>query len=312
MIPTVLVATWGDGVHVLGEATHDHELAGQRVNALAPDGRGGALAIVAGRSLRRRDAAGVWTALAEAQVDLACCVARRDEVYVGTDDARILRVDADGGLAPVRAFDSVAGRDRWYPGGAMVDGRYMGPPLGVRSMAVTRDGVLLANVHVGGVPRAVDGGATWAPTIDVDTDVHDVRAHPSRASVVAAASGVGLCTSHDGGATWDVEATGLHAPHCSAVAFVGDDVLVAASVDPFSPQGAVYRRPVDGHGPLSLLGNGLPDWLEGKVDTRCIAARDSVAALCDWGGSLYVSLDAGRTWTRKAGRTPAPSSVVIV
>jgi len=179
-------------------------------------------------------------------------------------------------------------------------------------MTATLDGVLLANVHVGGVPRSVDGGATWAPTIDVASDVHEVRAHPSRAGVVMAAAAVGLCTSRDGGATWEVEQAGLHALHCSAVAFAGDDVLVSAATNPFAPQGAIYRRRVDGPGPLTLVGNGLPAWIDGRADTGCIAARGGAAAVCDRGGNLYVSADAGHTWSRQARGLPTPSSVLIV
>jgi hypothetical protein len=42
---------------------------------------------------------------------------------------------------------------------AIIDAKLMGPPLGIRSMAATHDGaVLLANVHVGGVPRSTDAG----------------------------------------------------------------------------------------------------------------------------------------------------------
>ena len=297
---------------VVAEATRDQELAGQSVRALAPDGRGGALAIVGGRSLRRRDPAGVWSTLWDSELDLACGVASGDDIYVGTDDARVLRVEAGGRVEPLRAFDTVAGRDKWYAGTALIDGKVVGPPLGVRSMTVTLDGTLLANVHVGGIPRSVDGGATWAPTIDVDSDVHEVRAHPSRAGVVMAAAAVGLCTSRDGGATWEVEQAGLHALHCTAIAFAGDDVLVSAAADHFAPQGAIYRRRVDGPGPLALVGNGLPAWIDGIADTRCIAARGGASAVCDRGGNLYVSADAGQTWSRRAGGMPGPSSVVIV
>jgi BNR/Asp-box repeat len=310
--PTVLVATWDDGVYAVAEATRDHELAGQSVRALAPDGRGGALAIVDRRSLRRRDPAGVWSTLLVSELDLACCVAIGDDIYVGTDDARVLRVEPGGRVEPLRSFDTVAGRDTWYAGTALIDGRIVGPPLGVRSITATLNGALLANVHVGGIPRSVDGGATWAPTIDIDSDVHEVRAHPSRPGVVMAAAAVGLCTSRDGGATWEVEQAGLHALHCSAVAFVGDDVLVSAATDPFAPQGAIYRRRVDGPGPLALVGNGLPAWTDGKADTGCIAARGRAAAVCDSGGNLYVSADAGQTWSRRDEGMPAPSSVLIV
>jgi hypothetical protein len=87
-------------------------------------------------------------------------------------------------------FDAVAGRDTWYAGAAIVDGKLMGPPLGIRSMAATCDGaVLLANVHVGGIPRSTDAGLTWQPTIDIESDVHQVCAHPSRPDIVIAAAG---------------------------------------------------------------------------------------------------------------------------
>jgi len=310
--PNVLVATWDDGLFAVTDATRDHELPGQSIRALAPDGRGGALAIVGKRALWRRDPAGVWSTLWESELDLACCVAIGDDIFVGTEDARILRVSAGGQVEPLRAFDTVAGRDTWYAGTILIYGELVGPPLGVRSMTATLDGTLLANVHVGGIPRSVDGGATWTPTIDVDSDVHEVRAHPSRAGIVVAAAAVGLCTSRDGGATWDVEDAGLHAPHCSAIAFVGDDVLVSAATDPFASHGAIYRRPVDGAGPLVLVGNGLPEWLDGIVDTRCIAARGGAAAVCDSEGNLYVSADAGQTWSHRAGGAPSPSSVLIL
>ena len=235
-----------------------------------------------------------------------------DAIYVGTDDARVLRLDGAGRLEPLRSFDTVPGREEWYAGTAVIDGRVVGPPLGIRSMTATADGVLLANVHVGGIPRSVDGGATWAPTIDVDADVHEVRAHPTRAGVVAAAAAVGLCISRDGGATWEIEEAGLHSLHCSAVAFAGDDVLVSAADDPFAPRGAVYRRRVDEPGPLALVGNGLPAWIDGIADTRCIAARERAVAIGDRGGNLYVSADAGRTWSRRAGGMAGPSSVLLV
>lgn len=151
-------------------------------------------------------------------------------------------------------------------GSAVINGQRVGPPLGIRSITATPDGaVLLANVHVGGVPRSTDGGVTWQPTIGVDSDVHEVRAHPSRPGVVMAAAAIGLCASRDGGVTWDVEQEGLHASYCSAVAFAGADVLVSASVDHFAAQGAIYRRGVDGHDLLVAVGDGLPAWTDGIV-----------------------------------------------
>jgi photosystem II stability/assembly factor-like uncharacterized protein len=311
--PTVLVATWLDGLIVIVGAHSKRELQGQAVRGLVSDGKGGALAVVDGRSLRQRSATGEWRTIAESDSDLACCLAVCGEIYVGTDNAEVLRLGASGNLERMPGFASVPGRDAWYAGTALIDGKVLGPPLGIRSMTATCDGaVLLANVHVGGIPRSTDGGATWHPTIDIEEDVHEVRAHDSRPDIVIAAAATGLCISRDAGKTWSVEREGLHAPHCSAVAFAGGDVLVSASVDPFSAQGGMYRRPLDGPGPLTAVGGGLPEWLEGKVDTACIATRGSTLALVDSGGNLYLSKDDGQTWSRIAHQLPMPSGVLIV
>jgi photosystem II stability/assembly factor-like uncharacterized protein len=309
---TVLLATWGDGLFVITGENRHQELAGQPVNALASDGHGRALAIVSGHSLRRRTSDGEWRTLATSEFQLACCAPVADVIYVGTDDARVLRVSANGNVEQLSSFEAVEGRDTWYAGSAVINGQRVGPPLGIRSIAATADGrVLLANVHVGGIPRSTDNGATWQPTIDIDTDVHEVCAHPTDPDLVIAAAAIGVCISQDGGATWNVEHDGLHASHCSAVAFLGDDVLVAASTDPFAPQGAVYRRPIGVRRPFMPIGGGLPRWIDGKADTRCIATRGSAAAVADRAGNLYVSTDAGSTWLRRADGLPPPSSVVI-
>ncbi len=310
---TVLVATWRDGLFAVSGGARDHELANHPVRALAPDGHGGALAIIDGRSLHRRAPGGGWSTIVTTEFDLSCCVAVGDVVYVGTDDARVLRASAAGEIVQLRGFDGVAGRDKWYAGGAIINGKHVGPPLGIRSITATSDrAVLLANVHVGGIPRSVNGGVTWLPTIDIDSDVHEVRAHPTRPAAVMAAAAAGLCTSSDGGATWMIETAGLHAPYCRAVTFSGDDVLVSASEGPFAPKGAIYRREVDDLGPLVKVGGGLPAWLDGGADTHCIATHGSAVAVADKGGNLYVSADAGRTWSRRADGIPTPSSVLIV
>jgi hypothetical protein len=309
---TILVATWSDGLFVFTAGASDRELAGHSVRAMSSDGQGGVLAIVDGRSLNRRGRDGAWSVFAAVEFDLACCVAVGNYVYAGSDDARLFRISGSEDVEQLSGFDEVEGRDKWYAGSAIIDGKRVGPPLGVRSMTATSDGaVLLANVHVGGITRSADDGLTWQPTIDIDADVHEVRSHPTRPDIAAAAAGVGLCMSRDGGATWKVEQQGLHAVHCSAVAFAGDDVVVSAAADPFTAQGAVYRRRVEGQGPLVKIGGGLPDWLDGSPDTRCIDAKGSTVALADRKGSLYISANGGRSWSRAADGIPMPSSVVI-
>jgi photosystem II stability/assembly factor-like uncharacterized protein len=308
--PKVMIATWRDGLFVIGAETL-HELAGCSVRGLVADRRGGLLAIVNGTTVRRRTPDGVWHTLAQSSVALACCLELPDAILVGTDDARVLLLTAGGELEPISAFDRVAGRTTWYAGTALIDGKIVGPPLGVRSMCVTCDDrTILVNVHVGGISRSTDGGRTWEPTIEIDADVHQVCAHPQRPELLAAAAAVGLCVSTDGGANWSKEHDGLHAPHCSAVAFSGDDVVVSASSDPFAAEGAVYLRSLSARGALRPM-NGLPRWLEGAPDTACIATRDAHVAIVDRSGCLYRSADRGQSWSVDTTRLPTPSSVVI-
>jgi photosystem II stability/assembly factor-like uncharacterized protein len=310
--PSILVSTWDDGLFSIDGKVIRHELVGQSVRGLVADGRGEVLAIVDGHSLCRRSRDGEWTRIASSEFDLSCCVPIGDVVFVGTDDAQILRVAADGGQQRLIGFDAVEGRDKWFAGSAVVDGKVIGPPLGIRSMAATCDGaVLLANVHVGGVPRSTDGGITWRPTIDINSDVHQVCAHPTRPEIVIAASAVGLCISRDAGATWIIEQRGLHALHCSAVAFGRNDIFVSASTDPFAAQGAVYRRAIDSNDPLRLLGGGMPKWTDGKADTDCIGTRESIVALIDRSGNVYISEDDGATWSRSFDRLAVPSGLQI-
>lgn len=237
----------------------------------------------------------------------------RGIIYVGTDDARMLRLSDGGGvLDPIDGFDNVAGRDAWFAGSAIVSGQRLGPPLGIRSVAANSNGsVLFANVHVGGIPRSMDGGRTWQPTIDINSDVHEVRAHQANPDIVAAAAAIGLCVSRDAGATWTIERDGLHALHCSAVAFSGDDILVSASIDPFAAEGRIYRRPVNPYGSLVAVEGGMPVWTEGKVDTGCIAANGSSIVVADRAGNLYGSDDFGLAWSCRSTRLPNPSGVLI-
>ena len=112
----MLVATWRDGVFIVAGETSYQELGNQSVRALTHDGYGGVLAIVDGHSLRRRAPDGVWRMIATMEWDLACCVAVGDVIYVGTDDARVLRVGAEGECEQLRGFEAVAGRETWYAG----------------------------------------------------------------------------------------------------------------------------------------------------------------------------------------------------
>ena len=311
--PTILVSMWGGGLFAVTGDGQTQEIANQPVRGLAPDGYGGALAIVGGRSLRRRASSGEWTTLATSEFELSCCMSVRGIIYVGTDDARMLRLRPGSSvLDPIDGFDSVPGRDTWFAGSAIVNGQRLGPPLGIRSVAANSNGsVLYANVHVGGIARSLDGGSTWQPTIDINSDVHEVRAHPVDPDLVVAASAIGLCISRDAGVTWTIKREGLHASHCYAVAFSGDDIFVSASADFFAGEGRIYRRPVKPDGSLVVVKGGMPAWIEGIVDTGCIATNGSSIAVADRAGNLYGSDDFGQAWLCRSTGLPVPSGVLV-
>lgn len=229
-------------------------------------------------------------------------LARPDDAIVGWG-ASLTRVFKTKRFEPIAGFEEVPGREDWHAVGSR-------QPY-VRSLTATPDGVLLANVHVGGIPRSADDGATWQPTIDVDADVHQVRAHPRRPELVFAAAAVGLCRSDDAGETWAVLTDGLHASYCRAVATAGDVMFVSASTGPFSEQAALYRRAIDSDGPLERCTDGLPEWQPRNIDTACVDTDGTRVAFGGADGIVYGSEDAGRTWQVLADGLPPVSAVTI-
>ena len=298
----VLVATADGLVRIDADGAATTELA-RPVNALARRSGRRWLAVVDGHALWGRDATGAWRELASTDTRLTAVTGLADDVFAGTADTRVVQLDG-GHLRALPGFDELPGREKWHAVGSRT-------PY-VRSMTATAEGTILANVHVGGIARSTDGGATWFPTIDVDHDVHEVRAHGELDGVVTAAAAVGLCVSHDGGSAWDVIDDGFHATYARAVALLDDHVLISASEGPFARRCAVYQRPVSGAGPVARVRDGLPEWLPGIVDTGCLAAADSVAALADGDGDVWVSRDLWHAWTCVARGLPEVRAVALV
>jgi len=309
----ILASTWNDGLFVVGSGEISHELPGHSVRGLSDDLEGGVFAVVDSHSLFRRDQNGVWRCCAKSEFPCSVTFALESQVFVGTDDARVLLLDEQGVLVQVDNFDSIEGRSSWFAGTFVVDGKEVGPPLGVRSMSGASNGCLLANVHVGGIPRSQDSGATWAPTIDVELDIHDVCVSPYYSDLVVAASAAGLCISRDAGVSWTTHSDGLHDPYCSAVAVTRSSIFVAASEGHFTQNGALYRRSVEPDGKaLEKVAGGLPHWLNGIVDTSCIASREDEMAIVSTNGDVFLSSDAGYSWETGPGITSGVSSVQIV
>jgi hypothetical protein len=274
-----------------GDGLEPVEAFGARgVTALA-GGDGSVWAIANRRTLIRRDGDGSWRDVAESRdLDLDCVLPTAVDVFTGTDEAHLLRLEGDA-LTRVDGFEDVAGRDDWYtPWG--------GPP-GVRSMAADLGGRIHANVHVGGIPRSADG-ERWEPTIEIDADVHQVIAHPSEPDVVLAAGAIGLCISEDGGASWRTEREGLHSSYARAVAVSCETVLLSACTGPHGGRGALYRTTLAPNAGFEKCADGLPEWFDGNIDSGWVTARGPTVAFGTPGGEVYRSDDAGERWTRVA------------
>jgi hypothetical protein len=216
-------------------------------------------------------------------------------VLVGTAEAHLLRLDTTG-WRPVETFDAWPPRADWYtPWG--------GPP-DTRSLA-TADGEPLVNVHVGGVARGRGGG--WQALVDIDVDVHQIAVAPD-GSLLVATGAAGFGRSTDGGGEWRWDADGLHGSYCRAVAVAGEQVLLSASTGPRGTRGAVYRRALGHTGSWTLTG----PLVDGNIDTFCLAASGDQAAFVTADRAVWVSADAGATWTERGHAEGSPRGLAFV
>jgi hypothetical protein len=302
MDPRIVVGT-GNGLWVLeGQASRAVEtFAGRAVSALGLDGPR-IWALVDGSAIWEYDGA-AWMPRTAIEGPAATCVTpARDGVLIGTEQAHLFQLD-DAGLTRVEAFETVDGRETWYTP--------WGDPADVRSIAIAGDGAIHVNVHVGGVARSRDGGVAWAPTVDIEQDVHQVLAHPSCSGVVLVASAEGFGVSRDGGDSWAFETAGLHAHYARAVAVADEWVLLSVSTGPRGRRAAIYRRPLDDGAHFERCRAGLPEWFDDNVDTGCLAAagRRVVCGTAD--GRVYRSDDAGGCWELALKGLPAVRCVAV-
>jgi hypothetical protein len=274
-------------------------LGGREVTAIAED-RGGWWALAEGRELVRIEGNDeIPTATIDEEVG-RCLLPVAEGVLVGTANAR-LAIVRDGTAEMIGSFDDADGRSKWYtPWG--------GPP-DTRSLSAGPEGLLYANVHVGGILRAAEPAGEWTPTIDIDADVHQVLADPARPGHVVAATALGLAESHDGGGSWSFLTDGLHASYARAVALVDGRLFLTASTGPRGGRAAVYRRQPDTDTFVPCRG-GLPEWFDGNIDSHCLAAAPGSTAFGTSGGEVFESTDDGATWRVVASDLPPVTGVL--
>lgn len=259
-------------------------------------------AVLEGRELQRSDDGVRWSHAGKIEgLQLNTLLPTAAGLLVGTSGAH-LYVFQEGKLAALSSFDTAPGRDGWYnPAASRPD---------VRSLSQAPSGALFVNVHVGGILRSEDEGKTWAPTLDVNADVHQVLFDAGSKRLLAAAAR-GFGASDDQGQHWKFETRGLHASYLRAVAVAGDTVLVTASTGPFTRNAAVYRKPVRADAPFERCEQGLPRSFSDNIDTFCLEASGPAVAFGTSSGHLYLSLDQGVRWNLVAEELPPIQCVVL-
>lgn len=297
----ILVGTESGLWQLRGDAFDPVEpFAARTVTALAKNGPE-TWAIVDGRTLWH-SAGPQWYERASLGDRPATCLASTPNgLLIGTAQAHLLRF-LDGKLERIESFETVDARDEWYTP--------WGDPADVRSIAVARDGTIYVNVHVGGVVRSRDSGHSWTPTVDIEADVHQVIAHPTRADIVLAAAYEGFGVSRDGGDSWRFITDGMHAHYSRAVAVSGETVLVSASTGPRGRKSTLYRKPLDSETELVRCREGLP-WFDDNIDTGCLAADGSLVVFGTDDGRVFRSLDGGAHWGLVTKGLPTITAVTI-
>ena len=298
-MPRIIVAAL-DGLHPFDDQGRPGEVqhAGRSVAAVAP-ARSELWAVLDGSQIWHQIET-EWRHVADLDRFRATCLARVDEdLFVGSSEARLFRLEGET-LEPMSAFDEAEGRSGWYtPWG--------GPP-DTRSIANWDDDVYV-NVHVGGILRSHDRGATWTPTIDVDADVHQVTT--AEGLVLAACAG-GLAVSTDRGTTWSLRTEGLEARYARAVAVCGEAVLVSSSKGPRGGRAAVYRA--DRAGGVFERCPAGPGWFDDNIDSYCLDALPdgSLVAFGTSNGRVYASTDAGASWDERASGLPPVQRILVM
>ena len=246
----------------------------------------------------------------DCDADVRCIRLLSTEPFVllaGTVPAHLYRVTGDGMSEKLEDFDKVEGRDTWDTP--------WGGPAAVRSLADSEGRVLYAGIHVGSIAVSEDRGQTWGAVPDVlHRDVHQVVTSPAAPTRVFANTADAVYVSDDCGQTWFQRAQGLGARYGRAIAVHADDadlLLASISRGPHEGEGRLYRS-TDAGATWRHVTAGFPPFLEGNIDSFCVAFGSGEAAERAWvaeGERLYRSEDRGETW-RRVWEAPAPITAV--
>ena len=252
-----------------------------------------------------------------------------DTVYAGAEDAALFR-STDGGktwgeLAGLRGHPS---RAAWAPGAG-------GMGLHTILLDPSDPGRIYIAISAAGVFRSDDAGETWRPvnrglssqympdpTAEVGHCVHRIAMHPSRPGVLFMQKHWDVMRSDDACESWH-EVSGnlptdfgfpieVHA-HEPETVYV---VPIKSDSEHYPPDARlrVYRSRTGGN-EWEALTNGLPQsncYVNVLRDAMAVDSLDSCGVYFGTtGGQVYVSADAGDTWTAIVRDLPPVLSVEV-
>lgn len=216
-------------------------------------------------------------------------------LYVGTEPP-MLYASRDGeNFEPFAALADLPSHDDWF---------FFHEPFEaghVHGVAIHPDEPerIFAGVEHGALVYTHDGGATWNESL-VGYDLHRVAVDPDDPDRVLAGAGEGLFVSPDAGASFE------------AVEPLAGKYVHGVHFDPSNPD-RVYAY-VAADEPLSRSDDGGDSWQSIGADLPAARPADNLvvgdagtlfyAGDAGDGSRLFVSNDAGETWTRLDGALP--------
>ncbi|GEL17595.1 WD40/YVTN/BNR-like repeat-containing protein [Pseudonocardia asaccharolytica] len=252
-----------------------------------------------------------------------------DLVYAGVEDAALFR-SVDGGrtwqeLSGLRGHGS---GPRWQPGAG-------GMCLHTIILDPRDPGRIVTAISAAGVFRTDDAGKTWRPTnrglhsggipdpdAEVGHCVHNLAMHPSRPDVLFMQKHWDVMRSDDGGESWREISGDLPTDFGFPIAVHAHEpdtvyvVPITSDSHHFPPEGKlrVYRSRTGGD-EWEPLTTGLPQrdcYVNVLRDAMAVDSLDECGVYFGTtGGQVYVSADAGDSWTPIVRDLPAVLSVEV-
>jgi hypothetical protein len=250
-----------------------------------------------------------------------------DTVYAGVEDAALFRsIDAGLTWQELPGLRGHGSGPAWQPGagGMCLHSIVLDPREGAR---------MFVAISAAGVFRSDDAGETWRPAnrglrsegipdqdAEVGHCVHHIAMHPSRPDVLFMQKHWDVMRSDDGGESWHEVSGNLPSDFGFPIAVHTDEpdtvyvVPITSDSEHFPPDGRlrVYRSRTGGD-EWEPLTNGLPQrncYVNVLRDAMAVDSLDPCGLYFGTtGGQVYVSPDAGDSWTPIVRDLPVVLSV---